>query len=75
MRSFQKVGAMVILCHEVNDIFLEAAKMARYADHPTATTVLFVLFALSWIASRLVYFPLFVIRSVYTEPPKVSSRT
>ena len=29
--SFVRVGAMVFLCHDVNDIFLEGAKMARYA--------------------------------------------
>ena len=31
--SFVKVGAMVFLCHDVNDIFMEGAKMARYAEH------------------------------------------
>ena len=30
--SFVKVGAMVFLCHDINDIFMEGAKMARYAD-------------------------------------------
>ena len=27
---------MVFLCHDVNDIFLEACKMARYAEHRCA---------------------------------------
>jgi hypothetical protein len=31
--SFVKVGAMVFLCHDINDIFLESAKMARYTEH------------------------------------------
>lgn len=35
-RSFVKVGAMVFLCHDINDIFLEACKMARYAEHRCA---------------------------------------
>ena len=33
---------MVLVCHEANDIFLEAAKMARYAKKETLTTVMFV---------------------------------
>ena len=36
LRSFVKVGAMVFLCHDINDIFLEACKMARYAEHRCA---------------------------------------
>ena len=24
---------MVFLCHDINDIFLEGAKMARYTEH------------------------------------------
>ena len=33
---------MVLVCHEANDIFMEAAKMARYAKKETLTTVMFV---------------------------------
>lgn len=66
--SFVKVGAMVFLCHDINDIFLEAAKMARYAQQKHAPNVLFVLFMLSWFASRIFYFPVYIIRSVYYEP-------
>ena len=34
--SFVKVGAMVFLCHDINDIFMEGAKMARYAENRRA---------------------------------------
>lgn len=70
-RSFVKIGAMVFLCHDINDIFLEAAKMARYAQQKTAPNVLFVAFMLSWFASRIFYFPVYLIRSVYYEPIEV----
>lgn len=62
---------MVFLCHDINDIFLEAAKMARYAQQKTAPNVLFVAFMLSWFASRIFYFPVYLIRSVYYEPIEV----
>ena len=37
-------------------------------------TGLFVVFMLSWFASRMYYFPAYVIRSVYYEPINVRSR-
>ena len=52
---------MVFLCHDVNDIFLEAAKLARYAKLKSAPTALFIAFALSWFVSRLFYFPKYII--------------
>ncbi|CAL5229488.1 g12821 [Coccomyxa viridis] len=66
--NFVKVGAMVFLCHDINDIFMEGAKMARYADHKWLPTALFAVFMLSWFTSRIYYFPVYVIRSVYYEP-------
>ena len=69
--SFVKVGAMVFLCHDVNDIFMEGAKMARYAEHKWLPTALFAVFMLSWFTSRIYYFPAYVIRSVYHEPIEV----
>ncbi len=62
---------MVFLCHDINDIFMEGAKMARYADHSWLPTALFAVFMLSWFTSRIYYFPVYVIRSVYYEPIEV----
>ncbi|DBB03589.1 hypothetical protein WJX82_004993 [Trebouxia sp. C0006] len=66
--NFMKVGCMVFLVHDINDIFMEAAKLARYAGHQTLCTVLFVTFMLSWFASRIYYLPVYIIRSTLTEP-------
>jgi len=65
---------MVFLCHDVNDIFLEAAKLARYAKAKTAPTTLFVLFALSWFVSRLYYFPKYIIASVMVDPVELVAK-
>ncbi|PSC76914.1 LAG1 longevity assurance-like protein 3 isoform B [Micractinium conductrix] len=65
--NLTRVGVMVLVCHESNDIFLEAAKMARYAKHETATTAIFVVFMLSWFTTRVFMFPMFVIRSTLFE--------
>lgn len=71
--SFMKVGCAVFLVHDVNDIFMEAAKMARYAGKQTLCTVLFVTFMLTWFASRIYYLPAYIIRSCLTEPITVST--
>ncbi|KAL4425801.1 hypothetical protein ABPG75_009817 [Micractinium tetrahymenae] len=65
--NLTRVGVMVLVCHESNDIFLEAAKMARYAKHETLTTAIFVIFMLSWFTTRVFMFPYFVIRSTLFE--------
>ena len=70
-----KVGCMVFLVHDINDIFMEAAKMARYAGRQTLCTVLFVTFMLSWFASRIYYLPAYIIRSCLTEPITVRTDT
>jgi hypothetical protein len=41
--SVLHIGVLVLACHELNDIFLEGAKMARYARAPEwVSTLLFV---------------------------------
>lgn len=65
--NLTRVGVMVLVCHEANDIFLEAAKMARYADNEAASTGFFVAFLVTWIATRVLAFPLIVIRSTLYE--------
>lgn len=66
--NFTRVGVVVILLHDVSDIFLEAAKLLRYARRATLAWVPFVMFFLSWVGLRCVIFPLFVIRSTLFEP-------
>lgn len=62
------IGVLVLACHEINDIFLEAAKMARYAQAKEwVATFWFVLFALSWFATRIYAFGFIVIRSTLYE--------
>jgi hypothetical protein len=58
------IGILVLACHEINDIFLEMAKMARYAALPEWTsTTFFIAFAASWFVTRIYAFGFIVIRS------------
>ena len=66
--NFTRLGCTIILLHDVNDIFLELAKMCKYVDKDTKLgNVFFGLFFLSWVVTRVTIFPLHVIRSTLTE--------
>ncbi|XP_051828425.1 ceramide synthase 4-like [Antechinus flavipes] len=54
-------GAMVLLLHDVTDIFLEAGKMLNYAKWRVAQDIVFVIFALMFIITRIFFFPVRVI--------------
>jgi len=65
--NFARVGTMVLLVHDVSDIFLESAKLARYARRQSLAMFFFFIFLLVWVATRNVYFPAVIIRSTMTE--------
>ena len=71
LRSFMKVGTMVFLCHDINDVSLELAKMMGYIERKRLSTAVFIWFMLTWFASRMFYFPAYIIRSVWSEPIEV----
>jgi TLC domain len=59
---------MIILAHDCNDVLLEAAKLFKYAGLEGAATAAFVSFLLSWVATRLTYYPLWILRSCRWAP-------
>ncbi|CAJ0559798.1 unnamed protein product, partial [Mesorhabditis spiculigera] len=66
--NFVRVGTLVLVSHDIADVFLEGGKLVRYAGkHKMLTNVCFVLFMSSWILTRLTYYPLIVIRSAFFD--------
>ncbi|CAJ0959392.1 unnamed protein product, partial [Mesorhabditis belari] len=66
--NFVRVGTLVLVSHDVSDIFLEGGKLVRYSGvHKTLTNICFVFFMSSWILTRLTYYPFVVIRSAIFE--------
>lgn len=63
---------MVFLCHDVNDVFMESAKLFKYAKREAPANLLFAGFVISWFVSRMFYFPNWIIRSAWSEPNTVS---
>lgn len=57
-----------MLLHDISDIFLEGAKLARYANRETLATQLFVAFALSWVVLRVIIYPYLVVFRVLIDP-------
>lgn len=77
-----RVGTLVLVSHDVADIFLEGGKFIRYdLNNSTITYILYGCFfsrlikfkkkifylMFSWIVTRLMYYPFVVIRSALFE--------
>ncbi|XP_047332852.1 ASC1-like protein [Impatiens glandulifera] len=64
---FSRVGSIVLALHDASDIFLEIGKMSKYTGAETLASVSFVLFALSWLLLRLIYYPIWILWSTSYE--------
>ncbi|KAI3993448.1 hypothetical protein MKX01_002461 [Papaver californicum] len=61
--SLFRVGLITIALHDTSDVFMEAAKILKYANKELGASVLFGFFVISWFTLRLVFFPFWVIKS------------
>ncbi|KAF8062789.1 ASC1-like protein [Scenedesmus sp. PABB004] len=66
--NFTRAGVIVMLLHDPSDIFLEAAKLARYAQRDAAATAWFAGFAGSWVVLRCVLFPYVAVCRMLVDP-------
>ena len=60
---FARAGSIVLALHDVSDIFLEIGKMSKYSGAEALASFAFILFVLSWIILRLIYYPFWVLWS------------
>ncbi|XP_028398544.1 ceramide synthase 5-like [Dendronephthya gigantea] len=71
--NFVRVGAVILLVHDVSDVILECGKVCKYLcgvlDIQKFCDVIFGVFAVVFFISRLIIFPWWVLRSVYLEAP------
>lgn len=68
--NFHRMGTMVLISHDIADIFLELAKLMKYAEWNRCTTVAFIGLFFTWIIPRNFYFPFVIIRSTIATIPK-----
>ncbi|XP_031384493.1 ASC1-like protein [Punica granatum] len=64
---FARVGSIVLALHDASDVFLEIGKMSKYCGAEGLASFAFILFVLSWIILRLIYYPFWVIWSTSYE--------
>ncbi|KAI4318615.1 hypothetical protein MLD38_032294 [Melastoma candidum] len=63
LTRFFRIGSVILALHDASDVFLEAAKVFKYSENEVGASILFGLFAISWVVLRLVIFPFWVIRA------------
>ncbi|KAK4357939.1 hypothetical protein RND71_023549 [Anisodus tanguticus] len=64
---FARVGSVVLALHDASDIFLEIGKMSKYSGSEAIASSSFILFVLSWIILRLIYYPFWILWSTSYE--------
>ena len=57
------MGSVVLAIHDASDVFLEVGKISKYSGRQLVADVSFLLFVISWVILRLIYFPFWVLRS------------
>lgn len=73
--NFVRIGTLVLVAHDVADPWLLLAKMCKYTKRKQITEVIFVIFIVIWIVSRLIYYPFIVLYSSTFEPYYVIEKT
>lgn len=64
--NLTRIGSLVLVVHDCADILLEAAKMAKYANYQKVCDVIFAVFTVLWIGTRLGVYPFWIIRKWVT---------
>ena len=61
--GMHRIGALILLVHDVSDIFLEYAKGTNYIwEGSAATSIFFAVFAVMFLICRLVVYPAYMIK-------------
>ncbi|CAL8131834.1 unnamed protein product [Orchesella dallaii] len=55
--NLTRIGSVFLLLHDISDAFLEIAKMCKYVGYIALGTFFFVIFALLWHLTRVLYYP------------------
>lgn len=59
--NFHRCGALVLAIHDIADVPLEGAKLAKYCKRQRLADLLFAIFTLTWIYTRCYLLPTRVI--------------
>ncbi|XP_055693041.1 ceramide synthase 5 [Lutzomyia longipalpis] len=68
--NLHRVGSLVLAVHDCADIFLEAAKLTKYANYQKLCDAIFAIFTVVWIVTRLGFFPR-ILYNTSVEAPRI----
>ena len=60
--NLTRMGSLVLILHDCADIFLESAKMTKYIGWQRTCDVLFLIFTIIWIITRIGIYPFWILR-------------
>lgn len=66
--NYIRVGTLIMLIHDASDVFLESAKLFNYAKWENTCKILFILFAVVFMVTRLIIFPFWLIHCTWVYP-------
>lgn len=69
--NFVRIGSLILISHDVADIFLELAKLIRYRKCTALANIVFVVFLISWVLTRLIYFPFILVYNGIRDGPRL----
>ncbi|EFX70868.1 hypothetical protein DAPPUDRAFT_309267 [Daphnia pulex] len=62
-----RIGTLVLVVHDSADIFMEAARIAKFLKYPRICNLGFGLFFIIWIISRLGIFPFYILKNIWFD--------
>ncbi|XP_061077891.1 ceramide synthase 2-like [Conger conger] len=66
--NYIRIGTMVMLVHDISDVLLESGKLFNYAKWERTCDVIFVVFALVFMVTRLIIYPFWLIHCAWVYP-------
>lgn len=63
--NFHRAGSLVVVTLDFAECFLEAAKMAKYTNHHKLCNVIFIIFLITWFATRFGFYLRIIYSAVY----------
>ena len=65
--NFTRVGSVVLLLHDFNDVVLEMGKISSYLNRTRLANCFLVLFGVCWFTLRIVAFPALILKNTIFE--------
>ncbi|KAH9510195.1 Ceramide synthase 5 [Bulinus truncatus] len=67
VNNFVRIGTLVLLVFDAADSWMEASKVAKYLGYDKICEMLFFIFMIVWVLTRMILFPFRIIRSTMFE--------